>query len=297
MNACHDPPSRHLTMEFSVDHVKSLIATRVQSFSAKDAVHGVVEVDGHPQLIVKYGPAVWKTEAIAMQLVREHTTVPVPRILSYVSERIGTSSRCGYIVMEKVQGVMLSSVIDTLDDNAVEAVSAQLASYLRELTKLDSAGWGMPGKKGMYHKTYFNFASGPARLQSTKEFIAYFASAADMPLPKEPAEANHLLQGIDLSRPPVFCHGDLVPENIMYDVARRQITAIIDWETAGCYPYFWNSFVARRRKYDFKNWEKIYSGVMESCPVGEILLQRYFFNADICGSFDGNPARFDFLLI
>ncbi|KAF9234081.1 hypothetical protein BU15DRAFT_53061, partial [Melanogaster broomeanus] len=32
-------------------------------------------------------------------------------------------------------------------------------------------------------------------------------------------------------------HGDLLPRNILVDGSR--ITAIIDWETAGFYPEFW----------------------------------------------------------
>lgn len=42
-----------------------------------------------------------------------------------------------------------------------------------------------------------------------------------------------MLQGIDLERPPVFSHGDLLPENILYDRASGRITSIIDWECAG----------------------------------------------------------------
>jgi len=279
-------------MEFNLDLVKSLIAAG-KTLSAKNVPHTIVEVDCGPhRLIIKYGRAVWKTEAIAMQLVHERTTVPVPRLFAYLFERVGTS-RCGYIVMEKVPGVMLSSVIDTLDDNAVEAVTKQLAKQLQELKKLDSEGWGMPGKKGMYHKTYFCYISGPARIQSTKEFISYFASAAGTPLPADPVKANQLLHGIDLSRAPVFSHGDLVPENIMYDMISRQITAIIDWECAGCFPYFWNTFVARKRKdiKFYKNWETIYSSTMESCAAGEILLLKYYFNADIYGIFDADPTN------
>ncbi|KAG7088441.1 hypothetical protein E1B28_012433 [Marasmius oreades] len=34
-----------------------------------------------------------------------------------------------------------------------------------------------------------------------------------------------------------FTHGDLLPQNILVDGSK--ITAIIDWETAGYYPAFW----------------------------------------------------------
>jgi thiamine kinase-like enzyme len=37
--------------------------------------------------------------------------------------------------------------------------------------------------------------------------------------------------------PPVFTHGDLNPFNIM--IRDKKVVAIIDWETAGWYPSYW----------------------------------------------------------
>lgn len=96
---------------------------------------------------------------------------------------------------------------------------------------------------------------------------------SNTPLPQDPAEADQLLQGIDLNRLAVFSHGDRVPENIMYDydVTSHRITAIIDWEHAGCFPYFWNSFIAQKRNKIYKNWETIYSSTIEA-----VLWERIF---------------------
>ncbi|KAL4242341.1 hypothetical protein ABKN59_012041 [Abortiporus biennis] len=50
-----------------------------------------------------------------------------------------------------------------------------------------------------------------------------------------------ILSSFDLSKPPVFSHGDLMPCNIM--VENGHIVGVIGWAEAGWYPYFWDNYV------------------------------------------------------
>ncbi|KAI1784834.1 kinase-like domain-containing protein [Ganoderma leucocontextum] len=61
-----------------------------------------------------------------------------------------------------------------------------------------------------------------------------------MPYPWQPSRAfsslfSYFPEGPDV--PVHLTHGDLVPHNILVDGST--ITAVIDWETAGYYPEFW----------------------------------------------------------
>jgi len=53
----------------------------------------------------------------------------------------------------------------------------------------------------------------------------------------------------------VLTHGDLVPRNIL--VRKGRIVGIIDWETAGWFPEYWEYTQAWRSAWDCKEWRTI----------------------------------------
>lgn len=88
---------------------------------------------------------------------------------------------------------------------------------------------------------------------------------------------------------PAFSHEDLLPDNIMYDPESHRITAIIDWEHAGCYPYFWDIFVTSRMT--APNWKAIYSASMEDCGRAAANFGWYYSMTDVYGTFELPDAR------
>ena len=52
----------------------------------------------------------------------------------------------------------------------------------------------------------------------------------------------------------VFTHGDIAPRNIMVDETHR-ITGILDWETAGWYPDYWEYSNIMRPAYGYEDWQ------------------------------------------
>ncbi|OJT07952.1 hypothetical protein TRAPUB_1163 [Trametes pubescens] len=235
----------------------------------------VIEVD---DVVVKYGRRVSKSEALAMQLMRDATTVPLPRAYAYFSEPATEKrDRCGYLVMEKVPGIPLVDALPRLDEAACDKIASQLRVYLSSLRSISSAGkWGIVGKNGVFHGGLFRYLHRPLtedrRLHGnpcvatcTGDVFEYFAKASDNASGVRDAEIKHLSSNVDYSRPAVFSHGDLVPENIMIDEASVSITSIIDWERAGWYPYFWDESIASMRLSAYQSaratsqrWERIY---------------------------------------
>jgi aminoglycoside phosphotransferase len=52
----------------------------------------------------------------------------------------------------------------------------------------------------------------------------------------------------------VFSHGDLAPRNIL--VKDGRVVGIIDWETAGWYPEYWEYARLKRSNLDAPDWEE-----------------------------------------
>ena len=80
---------------------------------------------------------------------------------------------------------------------------------------------------------------------SIDEFHAYFVARLEDILQRRPEfreTYDNLLTIRERSKehPPVLSHGDLAPQNLI--VKNGRIVAVIDWETFGWYPDFWEEF-------------------------------------------------------
>ncbi|OJT02659.1 hypothetical protein TRAPUB_6840 [Trametes pubescens] len=238
-----DIPSARFPNLFSV---KTVIEQGKQL--AKTYQVTVVALD---DIVVKYGRGVYKSEALAMQLVRDAATdVPLSQLHAYFTEMakdLNGEGRCGYLVMEKVPGIPLIEALPRLDEQSCDNIASQLQTYVSSLRSIDNAGkWG-----GLFHYLHRPF---------TKE---YWSSGLREPKITESASS------IDFSRPSMFFHGDLVPENIMVDEASGSITSIIDWKRAGWYPYFWDESLVSMRLSAYQSarttsdrWTRIYKLAM-----------------------------------
>ncbi|EIW62978.1 kinase-like protein [Trametes versicolor FP-101664 SS1] len=238
----------------------------------------IVELD---DIVVKYGRRVYKSEALAMQLVHGAAAdVPLPHFHAYftqTAEDPDGEGRCGYLVMEKVPGIPLIEALPRLDEQSCDNIASQLQTYVSSLRSIDSAGkWGIVGRNGIFHGGLFRYlhrpftedvraSSNPCVATCTRDVFEYFAKASEFPSGGRERNITGSASDIDFSRPSMFSHGDLVPENIMVDEASGSITSIIDWERAGWYPYFWDESIASMRLSAYQSarttsdrWTRIY---------------------------------------
>lgn len=266
----------------------------------------VVQIDDGQ--VVKYGDSVRLSEALAMEFVRNHTSIPVPRVLAYFRDSTeSVPDGIGYIVMEQVHGVMLSEVLDVLNDDIIQDITWEFSDYVSELKKLDRLGdWGMVGKDGAYHRgPYFSYqsprsraegphTSAPLQAKSCNDVLEYFAHAVDRSMDDDwAAAAQATIDAFDNTRPSSFAHPNLTPENIMVDPNDGRITGILDWFGAGWYPYFWMSWVARNRKDSYSNvqylkWHRIWTAAMKEYPessgFGTLLFEAEAYGVECPGS-------------
>lgn len=186
------------------------------------------------KLCIKVGTLKQPAEAATMQFIAEHTSIPVPKVYC-AFERNG----CKYILMERIQGDILRNGWLERNEASKDKILAQLKGIVDEMRLIL-----LPGGQGIS-----SLAGGPlfdGRLpggsfhgpfETTREFHKYLREGYEGG--KEDAlDANKLVDFHNqYSRPLVFTHGDLSTMNIM--ARGDDIVGIIDWETAGWWPDYW----------------------------------------------------------
>lgn len=148
-------------------------------------------------------PNMLRNEILAIQYVRQHTSIPVPKILTTFEDRDSI-----YMIQEYVEGAIPATAYD-LPESAKTKILEQLERYVAELHALtDTTFRSFVGPPLFPHRLY------PNRL---------------------PLEHARYLPG-SAEKPYVLCHGDLGWQNILVDRETYDIKSITDWEFAGFYP-------------------------------------------------------------
>ncbi|KUJ10959.1 uncharacterized protein LY89DRAFT_759951 [Mollisia scopiformis] len=105
------------------------LLTKVKDFISKRKGGCVLDIP--PGNCVKFGAQVHLSEAFALRLVAEKTTIPVPRVLSAFIKDGST-----YIVMEKINGITLEDAWGKMPDAERRLVMAELKDYFEQLRKI-----------------------------------------------------------------------------------------------------------------------------------------------------------------
>lgn len=193
----------------------------------------LLELD--PSTILKVGWTVQMGEAEAMILVKNQTSVPVPRVYNaYTIEDVG------FILMEKIKGNMLR---ESLPGPVKESVARQLGDYIRQWRQIKGPYFGAvnggPCQDIIFQHSWENVERHYGPFASRKEFNEGMVEALKKSRPNSKLEtesdvlyAKHLLEsGLDQEEVKVLTHGDLHGSNIM--IQDGIITGIIDWGAAG----------------------------------------------------------------
>ncbi|KAG6118299.1 hypothetical protein E4U13_000312 [Claviceps humidiphila] len=195
-------------------------------------------------------------EFAALQLVRRHTNIHVPSALDLVSD-----SRNSYLLTTTVRGVPLGRCIDTLSHDEVTTLVGDLQKCLLELRAIP---------KEVSPKYVITSALGEAcydgRLitgsdydEARGDFFGPFVDEDDFndtlrcgALPNVAHSSGHEI---------VLTHGDLNMRNIMMHNGR--LSGIIDWETCGWYPDYWDYTKAHFITKIHRRWLRIVDAVFE----------------------------------
>ncbi|EIM87050.1 kinase-like protein [Stereum hirsutum FP-91666 SS1] len=153
-----------------------------------------------------------------MDFIARHTSIPVPRVHDAFSARGET-----WLVMEYIDAPLLIRVWRNLSEHERLSAMQQLKGYIDQLRSLEPPE---PGKVQAVDGT------GCIDSRMASEPWGPFHTISDF----------HTFFGHDYKTSgrvyrTVFTHGDLGPHNILWKDGK--IAAIIDWETAGWLPEYW----------------------------------------------------------
>ncbi|KEY72893.1 hypothetical protein S7711_06724 [Stachybotrys chartarum IBT 7711] len=172
-----------------------------------------------------------------MQFVAQHTSIPVPQVYSAFVHRGST-----YIVMRKVDGEMAWMGWKERPEASQRRILNQLRSMVSQLRAIAPAeGTGIANIDGgpiydcrLPSKSFW----GP--FAAVQDFHKELANGVDFEVRYE-SQPPELIELFDFYRQrngkPVFTHGDLSSLNIL--VQGDDVVGIVDWETAGWLPSYW----------------------------------------------------------
>lgn len=236
-------------------------------------------------ICVKYGSLVSLAEAATLEYVRQHTAIPVPKV--YCAFEHGGKK---YIVMEKLPGKMLAGGWRQRSQESQMRILDQLKGMIDELRALKSP-FGtavanvhggsltdprLPGL-GLTYPVKTSHRFGP--FEGIRAFHRWLRR------PVEEAKEEHypdLKELIGLHEDtdwglPLFTHGDLSSLNIL--VKDDKVTGIVDWETSGWYPYYWEYTTALQVNPRNEFWAEYIDRFLTPLPAElrmERIRQKYF---------------------
>ncbi|OSC97358.1 hypothetical protein PYCCODRAFT_1440229 [Trametes coccinea BRFM310] len=213
-------------------------------------------------LYVRYaGPiATCRNEFNALQLVHRHISIPAPKALDLVVKKSGTSGESerdhAYLITTRLPGQPLAYCQDLLSDADCKRIATQMQDYLAQLRTIPKTV-----NPDMAICNTLGEACRDPRLRGWEPmgpFPDEAAFSAMMRFPDDPARRGHKI---------VFTHADLNPRNILVDRVVQpdgslgwQVTGIVDWETAGYYPEYWDYTKAL---YEGFRWTRRYTRLVK----------------------------------
>jgi len=157
---------------------------------------------------------------LATNLVKSHTTVPVPAVV-HVEE--------GLTVLEMKEGIDLEQAWDSLSSRQLDAIKLELRSYIEQLRTIPNphAAEFAVGTLCLTHELLFVTDPTYPHKGPFKTIEEYRHHA--------PGLLNHTPKFSKHAKP-VFDHMDWYQSNIILTPNLDRIAAIIDWENAGFVP-------------------------------------------------------------
>jgi hypothetical protein len=163
-----------------------------------------------------------------------------------------------FTVMSQAKGVPLREVLPSLSPEEKHGIAQQITAALRELRQftapfpqcvdgtplwdniIGSCDVGTCKKIGKTKEDWLNSLAEELRYGLSRRLETDDKKIIDV-------ELQNLKDNFPAGGPYVLTHGDLHFANIMYHEGK--ITAIIDWETAGYYPWWAERWITRLRAY------------------------------------------------
>ncbi|KAJ4316476.1 hypothetical protein N0V84_007832 [Fusarium piperis] len=203
----------------------------------------------HGDSVTKYttfpdglGPRDHPNEAQVLRFVKEHTTIPVPEVISSDWDRI---------TMEYIEGKTLQQAWPVLTPDQRSNILAELSGYIAQMRALGGIYIGRLDGQGAIVPSILTRSGGP--FGTLTEFHDWLVHPPKR-LRAQSMYWHQITTQLGVEHPIVFTHGDIAARNIL--VRDGHIVALLDWEFAGWYPEYWE-YVFAIRGMDKLDWESL----------------------------------------
>jgi serine/threonine protein kinase len=199
---------------------------------------------------VKAGIHVDVTEAETMRYIAKNTSIPIPKV-----QRVWKCGDTTFITMDFLPGNELQSEWRIMSDATKLWVVEQLKGYVGQLRALKPAVEG-----GVMSVT-----GGPLRdgsrvglrpfgpFQSHDDFHSFLRGSSPLEVYETVGGCEKFIHSHRQRYTTKFSHGDLAPRNVL---VKRDgtITGLIDWDSAGWFPEYWEYTKANFTPYAPNDW-------------------------------------------
>ena len=202
--------------------------------------------------LVKYGPLVAENEGYALLFVEEWLNITAPRLYAMYRDQ-----DIRYTVMEYIPGISLGAMWASLTEANKNSVVRELRCIFDQMRALPSPGFNGSVNRGPVPHRYFfsreKYLAITGHFQTEEEFGTAITLRSKAMWSESNSHsflsdylARHLPSAL-LDHSPTFTHGDLYRENVLVrkvvnsatSEEEYEVAALVDWETAGWYPSYW----------------------------------------------------------
>jgi aminoglycoside phosphotransferase (APT) family kinase protein len=173
-------------------------------------------------------------EERALDFVRKHTSIPVPKVHRCIQQRPS-----GYLVLEKIEGARLDKLWSSLSSTQRSEVVSTLRDYVNQLREASAhhPRRHIPGPiaktpQKCYGAEWLFGEKEHGPFTSSKQFFAFLHTRF---------QSFVKVDRFDDSHPLVFTHGDLTMRNMIMGLDGK--IWLLDWGWSGFYP-LWFEYMA-----------------------------------------------------
>ncbi|EFE37921.1 hypothetical protein TRV_07411 [Trichophyton verrucosum HKI 0517] len=180
-------------------------------------------------LVLKKGRENTENEAKALTLAEQYISISTPRLIDSVM----VNKTSGFILMTKVVGRSLSSILHRITWEELEQIGKDLANFITELRRIpNSSKYLIADTRGgpISDHRFFYQTWGPFKTVSgfTDRLLQDVKGARDKPPLSFLYEKKHKVY---------FTHSDIHMTNLFVTCGR--LSGVVDWENAGFKPEYW----------------------------------------------------------
>lgn len=171
-------------------------------------------------------------ESANLRFLTERTSIPIPKTVEEWKEDDGTY----FLLTKRIHGHPLNEAWPTMCATDKERIAKQTAEYVIQLRKLHSSRMESLGGQPLYSAFLFpnGYGIGHGPFSSDDELWAEMS----LSLTNVPEKVRlKLRQRMPTATPYTFSHCDLTNVNIIVD--NGHLAGILDWESSGYFPAWW----------------------------------------------------------